>query len=170
MTRPCTGRTNCASPAPQRISFATGSGSATAGADYTPWELPGQFDEDSGHRAGQALLALEVRPDAVFAANDMMAIGCLYALGRGGVRTPADVAVVGFDDIPLARYVHPSLTTMRVDIAELGARALKALLEIEASGHTDTATQSVLLEPALVIRDSSGSAASLTSSGEPSSR
>lgn len=143
---------------------------AEAGADYTPWELPGQFDEDSGHRAGQALLALEMRPDAVFAANDMMAIGCLYALGRGGVRTPADVAVVGFDDIPLARYVHPSLTTMRVDIAELGARALKALLEIEASGHTDTATQSILLEPALVIRDSSGSAASLTSSGEPSTR
>lgn len=143
---------------------------AAAGDGYTPWELPGQFDEDSGHRAGQALLALDARPDAVFAANDMMAIGCLYALGRGGVRTPAEIAVVGFDDIPLARYVHPSLTTMRVDIAELGARALKALLEIEAAGETEIAVHTALLEPALVIRDSSGTAATSSSSGEPSIR
>lgn len=145
-------------------------GLAAAGEAFLPWELPGQFDEDSGHRAGQALLALDDRPDAVFAANDMMAIGCLYALGRAGVRTPADIAVVGFDDIPLARYVHPSLTTMRVDIAELGASALKALLEIEVSGHASTAAVAVLLEPAIVIRDSSGAAASPPSSGEPSTR
>lgn len=140
-------------------------GLAAAGPGYAPWELPGRFDEDSGHRAGQALLALDVRPDAVFAANDMMAIGCLYALGRGGVRTPADIAVVGFDDIPLARYVHPSLTTMRVDIAELGARALKTLLDIEASGARANAN-GALIEPVLVLRDSSASA----SSREPTMR
>ncbi|PBJ82073.1 LacI family transcriptional regulator [Lysobacteraceae bacterium NML93-0399] len=140
-------------------------GLAAAGPGYEPWELPGRFDEDSGHRAGQALLALDVRPDAVFAANDMMAIGCLYALGRGGVRTPADIAVVGFDDIPLARYVHPSLTTMRVDIAELGARALKTLLDIEASGARAN-VNGALIEPVLVLRDSSASA----SSREPTMR
>ena len=129
-------------------------GLAAAGDDYAPWELPGQFDEDSGHRAGQALLAFDVRPDAVFAANDMMAIGCLYALGRGGVHTPRDIAVVGFDDIPLARYVHPSLTTMRVDIAELGARALKALLDVQPGLNSDGASRSALLTPELVVRDS----------------
>jgi len=145
-------------------------GLAAAGSGFKAWELPGQFDEDSGHRAGQALLALDTRPDAVFAANDMMAIGCLYALGRGGVHTPSDIAVVGFDDIPLARYVHPSLTTMRVDIAELGARALKALLEIEVPESAGSATNIALLEPALVIRDSSGTAGSPPSSGEPSTR
>ena len=142
---------------------------ADADAELAPWELPGCFDEASGHRAGQALLAMEVRPDAVFAANDTMAIGCIYALGRGGVRTPAEIAVVGFDDIPLARYVHPSLTTMRVDIAELGARALKALLDIETGGHSTASTEPELLKPALVVRDSSGRA-SPAPDGKPSTR
>lgn len=132
-------------------------GLAAADLGHAPWELKGQFDEDSGHRAGEALLEMDARPDAVFAANDMMAIGCLYALGRGGIRTPDEVAIVGFDDIPLARYVHPALTTMRVDIAELGARALKALVALEA--HVDGAPpgDDALLRPVLVVRDSCGS-------------
>src|SRR3546814_20979974 len=59
----------------------------------------------------------------------MMALGCLFALNHAGIQAPCDIAIAGFDDIPLARYVHPSLTTMRVDIAALGGRALRALLE-----------------------------------------
>ncbi len=93
------------------------------------WVLPGDFDEASGHRAGQVLLASERRPDAVFAANDMMALGCLFAFNQGGLRVPEDIALAGFDDIPLARYVHPALTTMRVDITELGGQALRTLLD-----------------------------------------
>lgn len=130
-------------------------GLAAAGSAFQPWELPGRFDEDSGHQAGQALLAMETRPDAVFAANDTMAIACIYALGRGGVRTPDDIAVAGFDDIPLARYVHPALTTMRVDIAELGARALRVLLDSDAGSDT-TPGSTRGLQPALVVRDSCG--------------
>lgn len=95
----------------------------------SPWVLPGDFDEASGDRAGRRLLESARRPDAVFAANDMMALGCLFAFTEAGVRVPDDIAVAGFDDIPLARYVHPALTTMRVDIADLGARALRALLD-----------------------------------------
>jgi hypothetical protein len=57
----------------------------------------------------------------VFAANDMMAIGCLAALGEAGLRVPEDIALAGFDDIPIARYVAPALTTIRVPIAALGA-------------------------------------------------
>ncbi|WP_101925437.1 MULTISPECIES: LacI family DNA-binding transcriptional regulator [Luteimonas] len=127
-----------------------------AGAGLEPWVLPGRFDEDSGHQAGQALLAADARPDAIFAANDMMAIGCLYALGRGGLKTPDEVAVVGFDDIPLARYVHPALTTMRVDIAELGARAIKTLLDIEAAPAASV-PGAMSLQTELVVRDSCGS-------------
>jgi len=97
--------------------------------DAKPWVLPGGFDEASGHAAGRYLLASNRRPDAVFAANDMMALGCLFAFSEAGVRVPDDIAVAGFDDIPLARYVHPALTTMRVDIADLGERALRALLD-----------------------------------------
>ena len=128
---------------------------ALADAGCAPWELPGRFDEDSGHRAGQSLVAMTERPDAVFAANDTMAIACIYALGRAGVRTPDDIAVAGFDDVPLARYVHPSLTTMRVDIAELGARALRALLDPQTEqAQTPASTRG--LQPALVVRDSCG--------------
>jgi LacI family transcriptional regulator len=120
-----------------------------------PRVLEGDFGEASGHRAGQRLLAEGPLPEAVFAANDMMALGCLFALGQGGVRVPADVALAGFDDIPLSRYVHPPLTTMRVEIAELGALAIRRLLEAgtEAGGE-DVGPR--LLQPRLVVRASCG--------------
>ncbi|WP_407351334.1 LacI family DNA-binding transcriptional regulator [Luteimonas sp. R10] len=114
-----------------------------------PRVLPGDFDEASGHRAGRELLAADARPDAVFAANDMMALGCLFAFSQAGVRVPDDIALAGFDDIPLARYVHPSLTTMRVDIAELGGAALRALLQEHQGGRVTA------LVPELVVRESS---------------
>ncbi len=88
--------------------------------------LQGNFDEASGEAAGHQLLASQVAWDAVFAANDMMAIGCLHALRTSGVDVPGRIAVAGFDDVPLARYL--SLTTMRVHIAEIGARAVARLL------------------------------------------
>jgi LacI family transcriptional regulator len=119
--------------------------------------VAGDFGEVSGHEAGVALLAAGELPDAVFAANDMMAIGCLYALNRGGLQVPGGIGLAGFDDIPLARYVHPALTTMRVDIAELGGRALRRLLaraapDAGADALADVAD--VVLSPRLVARDS----------------
>ena len=124
--------------------------------DAEEWILQGDFHEASGHRAGGTLLAGFERPDAVFAANDMMALGCLFALTHAGIQVPRDIAIAGFDDIPLARYVHPSLTTMRVDIAEFGARAMRLLLERIA-----TPDQPVILpapiEPELVVRVSTTS-------------
>lgn len=122
--------------------------------DARPWVLQGDFDEASGHRAGGELRAAASRPDAVFAANDMMALGCLFALNHAGIQAPRDIAIAGFDDIPLARYVHPSLTTMRVDIAELGGRALRVLLE-GAAGDGGNATPVEPLVPQLMVRDSS---------------
>jgi len=114
------------------------------------WVLPGDFSEASGQRAAQHLLAEPQRPDAVFAANDMMALGCLFALLQAGVDVPGQVAVAGFDDIPLARYVRPALTTMRVDIAELGADAMHLLLApADAGGATPARV------PVLVPRESS---------------
>lgn len=127
---------------------------AEAGALSDAWVLEGDFDEASGHAAGRALLAADVRPDAVFAANDMMALGCLFALSQGGVDVPGEIALAGFDDIPLSRYVHPSLTTMRVNIAELGAQALRTLLPV-ISGQPTVAVSPQL--PELIVRASSGS-------------
>ena len=121
--------------------------------DSEPWVLQGHFDEASGHRAGQALLDGAERPDAVFAANDMMALGCLFALSQAGLRVPEDIALAGFDDIPLSRYVHPPLTTMRVEIAELGARAIRRLLDAAPDAAAEVVPE--LLEPQLVVRQSS---------------
>ena len=88
--------------------------------------IHGDFDEESGARAIGQLLDRGSRFDAVFAANDNMAIGALSALRARGRSVPGDVAVAGFDDIPLAR--HLGLTTVRVRIDELGERALARLL------------------------------------------
>ncbi|PJK01135.1 LacI family transcriptional regulator [Lysobacteraceae bacterium NML91-0213] len=126
---------------------------ATAGAGM-PWIVEGDFDEASGHAAGRLLLEARERPDAVFAANDMMALGCLFAFNQADVRVPAHIALAGFDDIPLARYVHPGLTTMRVDIAALGGRALRALLARLADPESPITTERLAVE--LVVRESCG--------------
>ncbi|SDQ27722.1 LacI family DNA-binding transcriptional regulator [Pseudoxanthomonas sp. CF125] len=122
--------------------------------DAQPIELPGDFDESSGYEAGKRILASKQRPDAVFAANDMMALGCLYAFNEAGVKVPADIALAGFDDIPLARFVHPTLTTMRVSIAELGGLALTRLLQSIESEESQPSTLQTLV-PELIVRESS---------------
>ena len=117
-----------------------------------PWILPGDFNEASGHAAAQALIASERLPDAVFAANDMMALGCMSAFKQAGIAVPGQVALAGFDDIPLSRYVQPSLTTVRVNIAELGGQAMSALSE--AIGTEAASTAPVSLRPELIVRES----------------
>ena len=122
--------------------------------DAQPIELPGDFDESSGYEAGKRILASKQRPDAVFAANDMMALGCLYAFNEAGTKVPSDIALAGFDDIPLARFVHPTLTTMRVSIAELGGLALTRLLQSIESDESQPSTLQMLV-PELIVRESS---------------
>lgn len=118
--------------------------------------VPGDFTEASGEAATAALLETGRSFDALFAANDDMAIGALQALRRAGLRIPEDVAVAGFDDIPLAR--HLGLTTVRVRIAELGALALErlfALLDGEQAVPRDE-----FHSPELVVRSTTAAAAS----------
>ncbi|MFL5480381.1 MAG: substrate-binding domain-containing protein, partial [Gemmatimonadaceae bacterium] len=91
-------------------------------------ERNGDFTEAGGYLAALALLALKDRPTAIFAANDSMAIGALSALRESGVEIPGEMAVAGFDDIPLARYMDPPLSSVHVPICELGARAVEMLL------------------------------------------
>jgi len=94
--------------------------------------MAGDFNEEAGEKAAQEILRGGEPVDAVFAANDMMAIGCLHALRAGGKRVPEEIAVTGFDDVPLARYLD--LTTMRVRIADLGAHAVSRLVDM-LDGH-----------------------------------
>jgi len=123
-----------------------------------PWLLQGDFFEAGGQRAGDLLLGLPAseRPDAVFAANDIMAIGLLGTLLAGGVRVPEDIALAGFDDIPVARYVSPALTTMHVPIAALGSQALDALADALEKDRTDVST--TVMPVQLVVRRSCGAA------------
>ena len=120
-----------------------------------PIVVPGEFNEDSGHAAGVRLLALEPRPEAIFAGNDMMAIGCLFALKDAGVAVPDEIALAGFDDIPIARYVTPALTTVHVDIADMGRRALDALMRT-ITGSTPRGPLATTLQAKVVLRASCG--------------
>jgi LacI family transcriptional regulator len=113
--------------------------------------VQGDFGEQSGEAAVGALLDAGERFDAVFAANDMMALGALHALQLGGRKVPDEVAVAGFDDIPLARLL--GLTTVRVRIVDLGQRAVQRLVAaLEGSG----AGGDELHTPELVIRSTTG--------------
>jgi LacI family transcriptional regulator len=114
-------------------------------------ELPGDFSEEAGLRAGERLAALTPLPTAVFAANDAMAIGCLAALRSRGLRVPDDLSLVGFDDIPIARYLTPALTTVQVPIAEIGGRALDRLVAV-MQGVSEPKHE--VIEPTLAIRAS----------------
>jgi LacI family transcriptional regulator len=111
----------------------------------------GNFDEESGARGIRSLL--ESHPDltAVFCASDWMAIGAVQELKRMGKGVPDDVAVVGFDDIDLAQYVSPTLTTVHQPRYEFGRQAVEALFRLFEGGRGE----SVMLEPSLAIRESS---------------
>ncbi|HYN41141.1 MAG TPA: LacI family DNA-binding transcriptional regulator [Thermoanaerobaculia bacterium] len=118
-------------------------------------EIEGDFGEESGQAAGEAILRISPRPTAIFAANDSMAIGVLFALRRAGARVPEEIAVAGFDDIPIARFASPPLSTVRHDIRTLGERALARLLA-EISGEGALHTVREVLPIRLVLRESTG--------------
>jgi LacI family transcriptional regulator len=120
--------------------------------------IEGAFDQTSGHHAGLELSRRADRPDAIFAANDMMAVGAMLALQDQGMAVPEDVAIVGFDDVPIAALVRPGLTTLRINIAETGRSALERLVKLigaPAGSVADTACE--VVRPELVVRRSSQS-------------
>jgi LacI family transcriptional regulator len=119
-------------------------------------ELAGNFTEEGGYAATVELLSSAVRPTAIFAANDSMAIGALSALRESGVEVPDEMAVAGFDDIPLARYMDPPLSSVHVPICELGARAADLLLH-GITHKNDHARRRERVSTELVIRSSTGS-------------
>jgi LacI family transcriptional regulator len=117
--------------------------------------LAGDFMEESGYRAGRELLARKARPSAVFAANDMMAVGCLYAFKEAGLDVPRDIALAGFDDIPIVRYVSPPLSTVRVRIVDLGRDALEQLaMSLERPERAPASAQTLDCE--VIVRESCG--------------
>ena len=113
----------------------------------------GDFSESSGYKGMQRLLLLEPRPTAVFAANDLMAIGALIAIKEAGLKIPEDVAVMGFDDIPTARLVSPPLTTIAHFPENLGRRAAELLFE-RLNGTAPPHGRCVEMPYELIVRES----------------
>ena len=126
---------------------------AEAGLPTDELVLSGDFTEGSGHRAGQALLASSL-PDALFASNDAMAIGAMSAFQDAGLAVPDDIAIAGFDDVPLARYLQPALTSVRVPLDTLTGQAVDHLLA--AVGGETLSPHAVIFPTDLVVRASCG--------------
>jgi LacI family transcriptional regulator, galactose operon repressor len=111
----------------------------------------GSFTEEGGYEAARSLLATH-EFTAVFAANDLSALGVLSALAGAGRRVPDDVSVVGFDDLRLSRYMTPPLTTVHQPAGEIARHATELLLQLAAGRTIDRMLH--LLEPELVVRGS----------------
>ena len=129
--------------------------SAVVAAGRTPTDddvVTGDYTVEGGHRAMLDLLGREPRVDGVFAANDLMAAGALRAVTDRGLSVPDDVAVVGFDDVPLAQATQPQLTTVHQPIEELGRRMAQSLVASLVGG--EPAPQHVRLHTHLVVRQS----------------
>ncbi len=114
----------------------------------------GDFGPESGRAAVQTLLTqTTLPPTAIFVASDVVAIGVMNMLHELGLEVPDDIALVGYDDIPIARYLTPPLTTIRLPAFELGKRSGEVLLSIIKSNSS--APQKILLGTELIIRESS---------------
>jgi DNA-binding LacI/PurR family transcriptional regulator len=129
-----------------------------AGIDDDPSLLvPGTGRPGGGQRALPVLLALEDRPSAVFCYNDMTAIGLIHAAREAGLSLPQDLAVVGFDDIVFARYVHPALTTVAQPVATLGQGAMEIVLGLDRDEQVKgKQVANIAVKGKLVVRESSG--------------
>ncbi|MEO6486355.1 MAG: LacI family DNA-binding transcriptional regulator [Thermoanaerobaculia bacterium] len=122
----------------------------------TALEVDGDFSEAAGYAAALKIMDMSPRPTAIFAANDAMAVGALFALREAGLSVPEEMALVGFDDIPIARYVTPRLTTVTVAIAELGRRAFELLHQTIGNTKTSRRPPRETLATTLVVRESCG--------------
>ena len=118
-----------------------------------PASFSGDFSFESGKSAGEAIPRLANRPDAVVAANDLMAIGAMQALQRKGIAVPDDIVITGYDDVSMANWVYPALTTVRQDFEEMARQAAGHVIR-RMSGNTGRGGMRTPIEPELVIRES----------------
>jgi LacI family transcriptional regulator len=121
---------------------------------------PGNWDPGQAEAATHSLLDQDPAITAVFTCSDAMALGVYDALAARGLRVPTDVSVAGFDDMPEAQWARPSLTTVRQPTAEMGAMAVRQLLESARENGNEPRSRSHLeLSTSLVIRASTSRAA-----------
>src|SRR4030042_773890 len=120
--------------------------------------VEGDFTEDSGYEAAKKLFSKKNKITGIFASNDTMAIGAMRFIKEIGYKIPDDISLVGYDDIKIARYISPSLTTIRVSILDMASIAVKSLInfiekDIKSSKYNTSKYNTVSTE--LIIRQSS---------------
>ena len=116
------------------------------------WIVESHFDFEGGIVGAQKLLALSDRPTAIFCCSDTIAIGAYQAIQNQGLRIPQDISIMGYDDIELARYLFPSLSTISQPKAELGKLAVETLLQRIQEPNENYRT--LVLEPTCILRES----------------
>ncbi len=122
--------------------------------------LRGDSTFESGYRAATAALAQPQPPTAIFAGNDLMALGAIEAIVSHGLSVPGDLSIVGVDDITQAAYAHPPLTTISIPKREMARAATELLLRlIESKDESSRATHVTLVRPHLVVRASTAARA-----------
>jgi LacI family transcriptional regulator len=114
--------------------------------------LDGDFRYQSGQLAAEKIIALQDRPSAVVASNDLMAVGCISRLREYGLRIPEDVSVVGIDDIPFASFIDPPLTTISIPLYDMGRLGMESLLQIRKGALPEQGE--VILPHRLIVRRS----------------
>jgi len=112
----------------------------------------GDFRINGGYQVMKRFLKLPEPPTAIFAANDLLALGAMQAIQKKNFYIPEDFSIIGFNDIELASFVYPSLTTIRQPILEMGNLAVKMLLKIIIDGEFNQGK--IVLKPKLIIRES----------------
>jgi len=118
--------------------------------------VKGNYKMESGYESMKLLMELQDKPTAVFCANDNMALGALRYLIEKNISVPGEIALVGYDDIPVAQMVTPALTTVRQPVMELSMTATRLLLKrINTKDSENYESQSIVMESDLIIRKSS---------------
>jgi LacI family transcriptional regulator len=118
--------------------------------------LEGDFLKDSGYQGGKQFLRMSEPPTAIFAANDYMGLGAYQAISEGGVRIPEEMALVGFNDIEFSAMRGIELTTIGQKKYEMGAIAVKTLVEKIEKGEPQSSMKEIILKPELIVRRTCG--------------
>lgn len=117
------------------------------------WVVAGSFDLEGGKKAAEQFIRLDSLPEVILCAADVTAIGVMEVHEREGIRIPNDVSIVGFDDIAVATYVRPQLTTVHQDTQAMGTLAAKTLVHLIEREDLRT-PQHYVLPTELVVRQS----------------
>ena len=129
---------------------------------------PGDWEMESGYAATKNLLNLTKRPTAIFAANDVMALGAIYAIQDAGMRVPQDLAVVGYDNRNFTKTCRPTITTVSMPVIEMGGVAAELLLRQIAEGRKEE--EEIKVKGQLIIRETCGTPEAERTQQEPDSR